>query len=360
MKKFGILLAVAALLMIAGLGCSSKKKDDDSGGSGGVLTLTSYASPPGSLRENSELPMDVVLSCNRAGALIYYTSGGSPADPSTGSPIYDGTPLTIDTGYQDGTFIVKYFAWYKDPDTGNFEQECPPPDGFHTDTYMFKPDIKKPTVKIEPPGGAFGDPASVTITITASDPPNTPDTCTIYYETTDDGTDPPVPTTSSTSGPGDGTNVAWTGGTLKIAAIAVDAAGNQSANVARATFSIDSTQAVYIVLEKINDARELLGYDDLLMDPAFAGGCAAHCQVIWNAENGTGTLMIPSGKDSEGLIPYWYEETDNRQLIDWDDGDSIGFYITMLGGKTHFPMGMHAGSADEFFTSISGMANGTI
>jgi hypothetical protein len=165
MKKFGLLLAVAALLMIVGLGCSSKSKDKTSGG-GGTLTLTSYATPGGTVRENSVLPMDVTLSCNRAGALIYYTSGGSPADPDLSSPIYDGTPLTIDASYADSTFIVKYFAWYQDPKTMNFEQENP----FNESIYKFRVDITKPTCKIDPAGGAYADPSTVTITITASRP----------------------------------------------------------------------------------------------------------------------------------------------------------------------------------------------
>jgi hypothetical protein len=359
MKKWFLMVSVAALILCVSVGCSKKDDDDTPAAAGGTLTLRSTASPAGDVRENVELDsgFEIRLTVNRAGAKIYYTASGSsgdiPADPDLASSVYDSaTPFVLDTSYNNGTFVVKYFAWYQDPKTLNMEQEYP----FNTSEYYFRPDIKKPTVTITPPGGAYGDPSTVTITITASDPPNDASTCTIYYETTDDGTDPPDPTTSSTSGPGDGTVVAWTGGTLKIAAIAVDAAGNQS-SVARATFSIDAAQAAAIVLEKINDARELLGYDRLSMNNAFANGCATHCEVIWNAEHGTGTLIKPAGKEGEGLIPYWYEQTDNRQLIDWDDGDSIGFVITMLGGKTHFPVGMHAGSADEFFTAISGMTS---
>jgi hypothetical protein len=150
--------------------------------------------------------------------------------------------------------------------------------------------------------------------------------------------------------------VAWSGGTLKIAAIAVDAADNES-GVARATFSIDPAQAAYLVLQKINDARTALGHDDLIMDGTFAAGCALHCQIIYTAENNDPpTVIKPAGKEGEGLIPYWYDETDNRQLIDWES-DTIGFIITMLGGHTHFPVGMHATSADDFFTAISGMAS---
>ena len=106
MKRLALVLALAALVTIVGVGCSSSKKDSDSSGGGG-LTLTSSATPGGATRENSQLPLTVHLTSNRASALIYYTNGSNPADPSLTSSIYDdATPIQIDASYTDGTYII--------------------------------------------------------------------------------------------------------------------------------------------------------------------------------------------------------------------------------------------------------------
>jgi uncharacterized protein YkwD len=327
MKRFGLLLAVAALLIIVGLGCSSKKSDKSSA-SGGYLTLVSYASPAGTIRENNQLPMNVTLSCNRAGALIYYTSGATPADPTVTSSIYASTPLTIDAGYADGTYIVKYFAWYKDPDTGNFEQENP----FNTSTYKFREDIRPPSIAISPSPGAYADPAAITIELKATDTHDTPAQITIKYTT--DGTDPRTSGTATT-GTGDGTVVPWTGGKLTIKAVAVDMADNES-SVLTATYTVDMAGAAQEVMNLINADRAAASpsLDPLNWNAAWAGACTEHSTGLEAAGNDE---HQPSDLDDQ-----------NRQLLDFDGDPGTGYVIA----ATAFAFGTSATGPTDFYNKI--------
>lgn len=318
MKRWMILVSVAALILIVGLGCSSKKSDK-SGGGGGVLTLTSSASPPGILRENSQLPLTVTLTANRTGALIYYTSGGTPADPTTSSPIFDPVaPIVIDGTYAEGTYVIKYFAWYQDPVTLNMEQEFP----FNTSTYKFREDIHPPTVYINPDGGSYSDPSSITITITASDSHDAPADITVKYTT--DGTDPRTSGTAQ-SGTGDGTTVPWTGDDLTVKAYAIDQAGNES-GVKTATFTVDKSGWAQEVWELINADRAAAtpSVSALNWRGDWAAGCDGHCEQVYLGRE-AGTLV----KVDTSLVT-WYnsDDTQHRQLMDFDGVPATGYFVS--------------------------------
>lgn len=351
MRKWGLVLSVAALVVIVGLGCAKKSKSDKNSG---ALTLQSSANPTPGTRENSELPFEVTLSANRGGAVIYFTSGASPTTPTTSSTVFDpANPITIDTGFASQDYVIKFFAWYQDPASLNIELEYP-----NEVTYRFREDINPPSISMTPAPGAYGDPGAITITLTASDTHDSPSQITIKYTTTNDGTTPEDPRTASSpqTGTGDGATVAWTTGTLRIRAFAEDQAGNSS-TLLEATYSVDPVAAAQMVMGLINQdrANQSPAVDPLTWDSGWAGWCATHSKVVYDAEQ-AGTVVKPAGTESEGMIPHWYSSDDERQLVDYDDQDTIG-YVTSNFGANVWLCGMHADGATAFYNSLKGLSN---
>lgn len=342
MKRWIVLVSVAMLVLCAGLGCSKKDKDDPvvSGG----LTLTTYVSPPGGSHENGELPITVALSANYAGALIYYTAssapGNVPADPDLNSTVYDAaTPIIIDAGYANNTFIIKYFGLYTDPKTHNTEQENP----FNETAFRFRLDTTPPNCYITPGGGTYTDPSDVVILITADDNIDMPVDIRIKY--TIDDTDPK---TSGTvlNGSGDGTAVTWPGGTMKVRAYAIDLEDNES-NEVSATFYLNAGTAVMEVLNLINAARAGTA---LAWDPFWAAGCNGHAQQIYTAEK-DGTVGYVSAGDN--LVAWWNENDSlKRQLRDFDGNPATGYFLDTTANAT----GDHASGPVEFVGLLQGNA----
>jgi len=339
MNRWTILVSVAALILIVGAGCSNSKSKDKV-----PPALASYASPGGGLYENTALPMSVALSANKAGAIIYYTSGGSPADPTFASSVYDAaTPISIDASYADGTFVIKHFAFLEDAVFGTTELEDP----FKTATYFFKEDIHPPTVVISPNGGSYGDPSDVNpITITATDAHDAAPDLTIKYTTTEDGSTPEDPRTSGSAltGTGDGVPVTWSGGTLKIKAVAYDLAGNVS-SVKSATFTIDNALAAQKVLELINADRQTNAVDPLTWNSAWAEACAGHSEQVYLGRE-AGTLV-----KLDTVLVTWYNDDDSqhRQLLNFDGDPSTGVFSSAQA----VGMGIeNCDSATEFYNMI--------
>lgn len=337
MKKFGLLFTLFAFVLIVGLGCSDSKKDKAPGAP--TLSLASYATPGGAVRENDDLPITVTLSCNRTSALIYYTHGqGSAPDPDLNSTIYDSaTPIVI-SGCEDSSYIIKYFAWYQDPNTENFETEVP----FNQSVYEFKLDITKPNVYITPSGGSYSDPSSVTIEITADDNISAPADIVVKYTT--DGSDPRTSGTAAT-GTGEGITVPWTDGDLTVKAYAIDEAGNES-NVKTASFSVDTSGWAQEVLELVNSERRAASLTDLQWMPSWAEACDGHSEQIYLAEQG-GTVMPDP---PTGSLVTWYNDDDSqkRQLMDFDGDTATGYFIQVNNGVA---IGTHANSPVEFFNN---------
>lgn len=312
MRSWNLVLSVGVLVVVVGAGCSTREEDKEPG------PLSSWARPAGNIWENVQLDsgdLQVTLERNRAGARIHYTKsdspGAVPADPTTFSPVFNSaSPITIDSTHKDSSFTIKYFAYYQDPTTLEIEQE-----DTNTDVYTFREDIHPPTVSITPSSGSYADPGAVTVTILATDTHDTTDQITVWYTTTNDGSTPEDPRTSSgvQEGTGDGVDVPWTGGILRIRTYAVDQAGNAS-GVTAAQYTVDTTAAAQQVMELINADRRSNGVSpDLTWKTDWAAACTAHAAGLERAGNDE---HQPNNYDDE-----------NKQLYDADKNPATGYHI---------------------------------
>jgi hypothetical protein len=117
--------------------------------------------------------------------------------------------------------------------------------------------------------------------------------------------------------------VAWVGGTLKIAAMAVDAADNES-DIKRATFTVDMSGWPYTVYEMIKADRDAVPISEPFdWMPTWAAACNGHSEQVYIAEE-AGTTVKP-----QTALVTWYNPDDLllRQLMDFDGDPVTGTFI---------------------------------